>query len=199
MFVLAFYAEHGEMHGYQVRVQAEREHVYLWTDISIGSVHGAIRRLTAEGLLVEVRVERDGNRPERQIYDITDAGLAVLATLRSRGLLEVHVRPDPFDLALTRLDPDRLDQLPTVLEARLASLTALLDSVTQCNADVEPQLTVSETLAAGHREHRLRTEIDWLRTVLAAAPDIVADETARGRRSPPPLRARSNESACSLS
>jgi DNA-binding PadR family transcriptional regulator len=180
LFVLAFYAQHGEMHGYQVRAQAEREHVHLWTDISVGSVHGAIRRLTAEGLLTEVRVERDGNRPERQIYDITDAGRAALAMLRSRGLLDVHVQPDPFDLALTRLDPDTLDQLPAILEARIASLTALLDSVTACNALVQPQLTLAETLAVEHREHRLRTEIAWLGTILAAAPDIVADENARG-------------------
>lgn len=94
-------------------------------------------------------------------------------------LLDVHVPPDPFDLALTRLDPDTLDQLSTTLATRMESLTALLDSMTACNALVQPQLTLSESMAVGHREHRLRTEIAWLRTVLAAVPDIVAEETAR--------------------
>lgn len=179
LFVLASYEAHGEMHGYQVRAQAEQEHVHLWTDISVGSVHGAIRRLTAEGLLTEVRVERDGVRPPRRIHDITDAGRAVLADLRRRGLLDVHLRPDPFDLALTRLDPDGLDALPAVLEARLAALTALLDTVVAGNAVAAPQLTVAETHAVGHREHRLRAEIAWLGTVLAAVPDIVDDERSR--------------------
>lgn len=179
LFVLSSFAEHGEMHGYQVRAQAEREHVHLWTDVSVGSVHGAIRRLTAEGLLTEVRVERVGGRPERLVHAITDAGRAALAELRLRGLVEVHLRPDPFDLALSRLDPASLDRLPALLDARLATLAGMLDDAVAGNALAAPELSVGESWAVGHREHRIRAEVAWLRAVRAAAPDIVADELAR--------------------
>jgi DNA-binding PadR family transcriptional regulator len=46
------------MHGHQLRLLAEEEHVALWTDITVGSLYGAIKRLAAEELIEEVRVER---------------------------------------------------------------------------------------------------------------------------------------------
>ena len=40
----------------------------------VGSLYGAIRRLTAEELIEEIRVERVGAYPQRQGWAITDAG-----------------------------------------------------------------------------------------------------------------------------
>lgn len=186
LYVLAFFEEFGEAHGYQVRRKAEEQHVHLWTDISIGSVHGAIRRLTAEGLLRVVRVEREGNRPERQICDITPAGRTAVTGLRRDALLHVHMPADPFDLGLTRLDPDTLPGLTQQLAERLRRLEALLRAVTAQNAAAKPFLSLSETYAVGHREHTLRAEVDWMRGVVGAAPAIIADERApRSGRSTP--------------
>jgi hypothetical protein len=42
------------MHGHQLRLLAEEEHVALWTDITVGSLYGAIKRLAAEELNEEV-------------------------------------------------------------------------------------------------------------------------------------------------
>jgi DNA-binding PadR family transcriptional regulator len=39
--------------------------VALWTDITVGSLYGAINRLAAEELIEEVRVERAGAYPQR--------------------------------------------------------------------------------------------------------------------------------------
>ena len=41
------------MHGHQLRLLAEEEHVALWTDITVGSLYGAIKRLAAEELIEE--------------------------------------------------------------------------------------------------------------------------------------------------
>ena len=179
LFVLAFFAEHGEAHGHQVRLKAEQEHVHLWTDISVGSVYGAIKRLTAEGLLQEIRVERHGKLPERQIYGITESGLAMLAELRKAGLREIWLKPDPFDLALTRLDPNELPLLPDVLQSRLSELTSMLAEKQGHNAQALPFLTVSERYALAHTEHRLRAEITWLEEIIAGLPKIIADEMTR--------------------
>src|SRR5258706_14966243 len=113
------------MHGHQLRLLADEEHVTLWTDFTVGSVYGAIKRLAAEGLIDEVRVERAGNYPERQVYGISAAGSRALATLRFNGLREVSIKPDPFDLALTRLDPGKLNDLATVIQDRILALQSL--------------------------------------------------------------------------
>jgi len=167
------------MHGHQLRLQAEEERVQMWTDISVGSIYGAIKRLGSEGLIAEVRTERDGNFPERQVYDITPAGLESLARLRSDHLQELVVKPDPFDLALTRLDPDALDDLPAVLAERLHAFEHRLHETERANARAQPYLSLSEKHALRHRVHRLAAEIEWLRDLIAALPEIVADETAR--------------------
>src|SRR5262245_61880972 len=108
LYILGALADEGEMHGHQLRQLAEKEHVHLWTDISVGALYGALKRLAAEGLIDEARTEREGAYPERQVWRITDAGRLSLALLRDAALREVVVRPDPFDLAMSRLDRERL-------------------------------------------------------------------------------------------
>lgn len=174
------------MHGHQLRLLAEQEHVHLWTDISVGALYGALKRLAGEGLLAEVRTEREGSYPERQVYRITDSGRVSLAALHRQGLEQVSFRPDPFDLALSRPDPDRLDELPDALQARLHTLRQLLEQVERQYVRARPFLSVGEAHALLHREHRLRAEIDWHETLAAVVPDVVADERARAL-APDPL------------
>ncbi|HYR13924.1 MAG TPA: helix-turn-helix transcriptional regulator, partial [Mycobacterium sp.] len=115
IFLLAALEERGPMHGHQLRLLAEEEHVALWTDITVGSLYGAIKRLAAEELIEEVRVERAGAYPQRQVWAITDAGREALGGLRLRALRDIVIKPDPFDIAVTRVDPDHLDDLSAMI------------------------------------------------------------------------------------
>lgn len=179
LFILDAFARYGDMHGHQLRLQAEQERISLWTDISVGALYGALKRLANDGLLDEVRVEREGNFPERQVYGITEAGRAVLTGLHQSALEEVVHRHDPFDLGFARLDPDRLDDLPDTLRARLATLESMLERTVANNERARPWLTLGEEFVIAHGEHRLRSEIDWLRSLLTQLPAIVADERTR--------------------
>ena len=179
LYILAALADQGEMHGHQLKQLAEIEHVHLWTDISVGALYGAIKRLAAEGLIEEARVEREGAYPERQVWRITHAGEVSLAALRSSGLREIVTRPDPFDLAMTRLDLDRLDQLPAVLEARLASLRALVTEKTAHVQNIAKYLTATELVVIEHGVARLRAEVAWHEELLSKLPGLVADELER--------------------
>lgn len=179
LYILDALARRGDMHGHQLRLLAEEEHVHLWTDISVGALYGALKRLAAEQLLAEVRVEREGSYPERQVYGITPAGRTALAELHRQGLEQVSFRPDPFDLALSRPDPERLDELPSALEARLTTLRELLEATEQQNVRARPYLSLGETHALLHRAHRLQAEIAWHTDLVAALPDVIADERVR--------------------
>lgn len=186
LYLLDALARRGDMHGHQLRLLAEEEHLHLWTDISVGALYGALKRLAGEGLLAEVRTEREGSYPERQVYGITDAGRAALATLHRHGLEQVAFRTDPFDLALSRPDPTTLDELPAAVAARLEALHRLLDETQRQHAHARPYLSIAETYAMLHREHRLRAEIEWHEHLGEALPDLVADERTRAL-SPDPL------------
>lgn len=179
LYILDALARRGDMHGHQLRLLAEQEHLHLWTDISVGALYGALKRLTGDGLVAGVRTEREGSYPERQVYAITEAGRASLALLHRQGLEAVVFRPDPFDLALSRPDPDRLDELGDALDARLAALREMLAETDRANDRARPYLSTGEQHAMVHRMHRIRTEINWHEDLIAALPDVVADERAR--------------------
>ncbi|MBN6057439.1 PadR family transcriptional regulator, partial [Nonomuraea sp. RK-328] len=185
VFVLGALSERGPMHGHQLRLLAEEEHLDLWTDITIGGLYGAIKRLAVEGLIEEERTEQVGSYPQRKVWRITDAGSHTLASLRLSGLREIVLKPDPFDLVLTRLDPDHLDDLTPVIEARIASLEAMLTEYEAHARSIARYLTLAESLAMRHRVARLRAEIAWHRELASRLPELIIEErTRRGSREP---------------
>jgi DNA-binding PadR family transcriptional regulator len=178
LFVLSSFAEFGPMHGHLLRSIAEKMQVPLWTDISVGAVYGAMKRLAGEGLLREQRSEREGNRPTRQIYEITDEGRRVLDELRREGLRDVWFKPDPFDLALTRMDAKTQKQFPALIAERLKTVRAMLDARKQVSERVRGQVTPSKQWAMRHGEIRLEAEVAYLSELLKDAKRIVSEDRA---------------------
>lgn len=179
LFILGSLAERGAMHGHALRLLAEEEHIDNWADFGAGAVYGAIKRLDAEGLITTERIEREGNYPERSVYGITDAGRDSLRSLRLEGLQTITLRPDPLDLALARLDPDRLDDLEGLLVTRTAELQRRLDEATETLERISGLLTVAERHVMRHQHLRLKAEIDWHHDVIRALPEIIHDERRR--------------------
>lgn len=151
----------------------------MWTDITVGGLYGALKRLASEDLIAQVRVEQTGSYPPRQIWSITDGGREALSSLRLRALSDIVVKPDPFDLAMTRLDPDHLADLPLTVAARLTSLSAMLTDWEARAAAADRYLTVTEKLMVKHRLDRLRTEIAWHQELADQLPEIIANEQHR--------------------
>jgi DNA-binding PadR family transcriptional regulator len=176
---LASLAERGPMHGHALRLLAEEEHIDEWTDFTVGAVYAVLKRLTADGLIESVRTEREGGYPERHVYAITEAGEVALAALRQQGLEHVDLRPDGFDLALSALDPDRYDELEITIRRRIAELERRQAEATQRIDDIEKYLWASERWALAHARAKLEAEVAWHYRLLAALPEIIADEHAR--------------------
>jgi DNA-binding PadR family transcriptional regulator len=179
IFILGSLEQRGPMHGHQLRLLAEQENVAMWTDITVGGLYGALKRLATENLIAQVRVEQAGSYPPRQIWSITEAGRQALGSLRMRALSDIVLKPDPFDLAMTRLDPDHLADLPATIAARVASLSAMLSEWEARAGAADRYLTVAEKLMVKHRLDRLRAEIAWHQELVDQLPEIIADEQTR--------------------
>jgi len=184
LFILSSFVELGPMHGHRLRLEAEGKLVHLWTDITVGAVYGAMKRLATEKLLRASGRERDGNRPTRQLYEITEAGRSALAALRRDGLTEVWYKYDPFDLALTRMDAALLAELPAILTTRLERLRAMLLESQRINAAAREHVGLAKQWALRHSECRLQAEIDYLSGLLASSAAIVTDERHPRPRTP---------------
>lgn len=179
LFVLGSLDERGPMHGHALRLLAEEEHIDEWAEVSPGAIYGAIKRLAAEGLIDALRVEREGNYPERQVYALSATGRASLEEIRVEALESIVYRPDPFDLALARLGDENIGGLRQTLERRLAELRGRVDAERLKHDRIRPFLTLTESHVIRHDVHRLAAEVDYHQELLEALPEIIADEMSR--------------------
>lgn len=170
------------MHGHALRLLAEEENIDKWADVSPGAIYGAFKRLAAEELIEPVRLEREGNYPERQVFAITAAGTESLARIRREALETIVYRHDPVDLALARLDDASVDALESTLRQRHAQLTKDLEAGLVRLERIAQYLTVMEKKVLRHQVHKLMAEIAWHEELLGALPEITADEKSRKGR-----------------
>ncbi|AVF38125.1 PadR family transcriptional regulator [Rahnella sikkimica] len=176
LYILGVFANHGEMHGHQLRQLADKEYVSFWADISVGALYGALKRMANEGLIEEVRIERAGGYPERQIWRITAEGRVALARLHEKVLGEVVFRPDPFDLAISQLNSEQLNEFPAVLELRLEKLRAMLAHERTKTEQFAHNLAMNEKFIVHHRDVRLKAEIAWHEMLLESLAKPLTNE-----------------------
>lgn len=106
----------GDMHPYEMRRLIRERRDDRLVSVANGTFYHAVGRLERDGLIVRVGVDRQGARPERTTYSLTDAGRSeALAWIRRElpridhiiefrvALAEAHVLPrDEASLLLTR-------------------------------------------------------------------------------------------------
>ena len=98
VMVLALLRE-GDMHPYEMmRLMRHRRDDRL-VPIQNGTFYHTVGRLERAGLLAEVGVDRDGNRPERTTYTLTDSGRDIVLDWVRRELPRTD-RPAEFRVAL---------------------------------------------------------------------------------------------------
>ncbi|MEV0582673.1 PadR family transcriptional regulator [Nonomuraea sp. NPDC050310] len=131
------------------------------------SLYHAVERLARDELIVPVETSREGRRPERTVYEITDAGRHEVA-LRARALLATPDADRRAFLAAVSL----LGVLPAAevaralrsrtagLEGRLAGLEAHLREAAASGLPPVLTLETEGELAL------TRAELDWVREVV---------------------------------
>ena len=120
VMVLALLRE-ADMHPYEmVRLLRSRHDDRLLT-ITNGTLYHTVSRLQKTGLLDEVGIDRDGNRPERTTYTLTDAGRSAVVAWVQRELPRVD-RPAEFRIALAEAHNLERDDVVELLGDRRTAL-----------------------------------------------------------------------------
>jgi len=127
--VLALLSERA-MHPYEMAATMRSRGQDQSIRLNYGSLYGVVESLVRRGLVEEQEVEREGRRPERTVYRLTDdgrtevvawlsellgtpvkefprfeAGLALMGVLPPERVVELlHARVDALDLEVLRLD-----------------------------------------------------------------------------------------------
>lgn len=175
LFILGTLSASGPLHGHQIRQQAQNDRTETWTDIRVGSVYGALKRLASEDLIREVRTEKVGNRPERTVYEITPEGRRSLAAIHETALREIDHHYDPFDLALAQSRGVPEEHLAQIIDNRLGALRVQLATQRQAAEHAEPYVNEAERLVIQHLITRTEAEIRWHTEVAARLEKVAAD------------------------
>lgn len=147
-----------EMHGYQLN-QFLEEHLDFLTDLKPSTAYYTLDKLSTQGL-VSTRTEQVGNRPPRQIYEITQAGEIEYQRLLRLNLAKYDPGESADDLGVAFINDlpveDALRLLSTkryAVAARLERLQQLQDTL---HNDDAMHLSLSRIL--GH----VKTDLHWL-------------------------------------
>lgn len=166
VMVLALLRE-GDMHPYEmVRLMRARRDERLLT-VTNGTLYHTVGRLQRAGLVEEVGIERDGNRPERTTYTLTDAGASALVVWLRRELASID-RPADFRIALSEAHnlerADAVELLRTRREALDEAHIQHRDGLRGARDKGVPEQVLVEF---ERQEVLLEAELRWLDSLLS--------------------------------
>jgi DNA-binding PadR family transcriptional regulator len=152
------------MHPYEMQQLIRERHTDQVVKVRAGSLYHTVERLRGAGLIEAVETGREGRRPERTVYEITEAGRDQFHA-NVRELVRTPETEYPlFGLAaemLSKLGPpeakDLLRHRAVLLEARIAASEQVLAALAK---DGLPRIYMLDTeyLAA-----MCRAELAWVR------------------------------------
>lgn len=166
------------MHRYEMAAVIRARGKDRDMNIKWGSFYTVVANMEKHGLLTAVGVTRQGGRPERTVYEITDEGRRELVEWTRELIAQPLTELTSFTAGLSVLSALAPDDATALLEQRLDRLTALIDVAQEERrqlADI-PRLFLIED---EYRTAMLTAEASWVRGLLddlrsGAFPDLKA-------------------------
>lgn len=157
----------GPKHPYELHQTMRERETWRLFKLTTGSLYHAVERLERDGLIEAVETSREGRRPERTTYRLTDSGKDAFDE-RVRAMIAEPVTEYPqYAMAISLLHeldlPDALVQLrrrTMALEAGVAADRVICQRLTEQGT---PELYWADIdLRLRHRE----TELSWTRRMI---------------------------------
>ncbi|WP_433200837.1 PadR family transcriptional regulator [Dactylosporangium sp. CS-047395] len=167
LVVLGLLAERGAQHGHQLRHDIRLTKADEWAGVGAGSLHRELRKLADEELIAAVRVERVQRRPERTIYQITEAGRAELDLLREQAFTSLQAATDPVAAALVFTGTTAAASLGDLLARHRAAVEAELARLAaerargEAEGFLRPEVSALQAAAFRRSELRAQAELAW--------------------------------------
>jgi DNA-binding PadR family transcriptional regulator len=135
-------------------------------DIKWGSLYTVVGNLERHGLIEAAETVREGRRPERTVYRITQSGQAEMQDWL-RELIGTPEKEYPrFEAALSLLPGLSPDEVEGLLAQRLNTLDAELGRQERMLAEWRQRLPRLFLIESEYAVAMLRAEADWVRSLL---------------------------------
>jgi len=151
------------MHPYELAATMRERHHDEFIRLNFGSLYHTVDSLERYGWIVSAEKEKEGNRPERTIYRLTDSGRAVLLQVVSEIIAQPRREYPYFSAGLMFMHHLEATAAAQLLEQRAQALQAVITKLSQI---------LDELLAGGHTRLTL-IELEHKIAMIAAERDWV--------------------------
>ena len=149
-----------DMHGYQLHEFIER-YMQVCVDLKKPTAYYLLDKLAQAGYVAQSE-EREGNRPPRRVYTLTEAGEHYFQELLAQNLSSYLPARFPGTVGLAFLDGLEVGDAAALLQQRRDILAQHL-----AHAQSAPPHTGSLQLVLEHQIAHLQAELAWLDEVMA--------------------------------
>lgn len=158
------------MHPYEMRHVIRVREIDRVMKVTHGTLYSTVDRLAGAGLIQPVETSREGRRPERTVYEITDPGRDQLLDALRAELMRSTPDYPRLAMALTfasLLEPREVGELLErrwiEVDGQLTAFQASLDAALKRSSH---QLTRVNLIELEYLIALLRAERDWLHAVV---------------------------------
>lgn len=170
LYILGMLLRFGPQHGYQIK-KLIGEQLADFTDIKLPTIYYHLEKMEAAGYIGSESV-KDGARPEKMVYHISESGKDHFKQLLYRTL-DISYRPSfEVDSALFFSDYiDRSDFLDA-LEQHVRNLNESLARIDEHKKETLPflprDMQISANLIFEHHIRHYQAEIDWAEQAISS-------------------------------
>ncbi|MFG1670529.1 PadR family transcriptional regulator [Streptomyces sp. Y7] len=154
------------MHPYEIAQTLRQQGKDASTKINYGSLYTVVQNLEKHGFVEVTEVQKQGNRPERTVYGLTEAGREEMTEWLS-DLMAVPAKEYPiFETALSLMGALPPDEVVRLLEERLKALEVQAASgrgALEKLYETLPRLFLVET---EYQLHMVEAQAEWVRGFL---------------------------------
>ena len=149
----------GKMHGYKLNEYVEHT-MGLYTDLKKPTVYYVLEKLEKDGY-VQQKTEREGKRPERRVYQITDEGRTYFLGLLRQHLSGYERTYYSDDIGIAFMDQLATAEVRQLLAEKREKVQTLLQQFRE-----HPEHGENWRYVVSHNIAHLEADLAWVNNIL---------------------------------
>ncbi|URZ03610.1 PadR family transcriptional regulator [Clostridium felsineum] len=168
LYILGLLMRYGPKHGYSIK-QIVSDNIAAFAKIKLPTIYYHLDKLSEKAYINSV-IQKDGNRPEKTVYSITDLGVNYFNSLLNKILAENYSLEFDFDGVLYFSDFANknaiiinLNRQKEYIENKLKELIITKDNTLN---NLLPDYRTYCISIFNHHIYHLQTELKWINETL---------------------------------
>jgi DNA-binding PadR family transcriptional regulator len=162
-------------HGYDLKRVMKARYMDEWANVAFGSIYFALRQMAAEGWIAAQPTEREGNRPSRTVYCITESGRREFLRLLRECWQDDRRAQDSIRVCVFFMERLPRDEAIGYVQRRIQAVARGLEHLETVLRTLPPEAPWEGRCIADRDRRLLAEEIKWTEGLLA---DIESDRMA---------------------